>query len=82
MNLTKERLTNRESQIYNYLLKGLSLYDIADEVGTTRSTIATHVLHLYSKLLISSRYELMANRIQELEDEVEELKRTQCSTRT
>lgn len=81
MNSIDKPLTNRESQVYNLLLKGLPLCDIADIIGTTRSTVATHVLHLYNKFLVNSRQELMAQRIDELEKELENFKRTKSSTR-
>ena len=76
MNLTNGSLSPRELEIYKYLLKGVDYYTIADELGVQRSTVATHVLHLFNKLLVSSRQELMAQRIEELEQEIEQLKRT------
>lgn len=81
MNLISSSLSPRELEIYKYLLKGLDYYTIADELGVQRSTVATHVLHLFNKLLVNSRQELMAKRIQELEQMVEELKGTNCITR-
>ena len=81
MNLISNSLSPRELEIYKYLLKGLDYYTIADELGVQRSTVATHVLHLFNKLLVNSRQELMAQRIQELEQMVEELKGTNCVTR-
>lgn len=76
MNLINGTLSPRELEIYKYLLKGVDYYTIADELGVQRSTVATHVLHLFNKLLVSSRQELMAQRIEELEQEIEQLKRT------
>lgn len=81
MNLISNTLSPRELEIYKYLLKGLDYYSIADELGVKRSTIATHILHLFNKLLVNSRQELMAQRIEELEQEVEKLKGTSCNTR-
>ena len=81
MNLTSNTLSSRELEIYKYLLKGTDYYTIADELGIQRSTVATHVLHLFNKLLVNSRQELMVQRIEELEQEVEELKGTNCITR-
>ena len=74
MNLISNALSPRELEIYKYLLKGLDYYSIADELGVQRSTIKTHVLHLYEKLLVNSRQELLIQRIEELEQEVEQLK--------
>jgi len=76
MNLISNTLSPRELEIYKYLLKGLDYYSIADELRIKRNTVATHVLHLFDKLLVNSRQELMAQRIEELEQEIEQLKRT------
>ena len=81
MNLISNTLSPRELEIYKYLLKGTDYYTIADELEIQRSTVATHVLHLFNKLLVNSRQELMAQRIEELEQEVAELKGTNCITR-
>lgn len=77
----RESLTNRELEIYKYLLKGIDYYSIADELGVQRSTVATHVLHIFSKMLVNSRQELMVRRIEELEKEVEDLRCAKCITR-
>lgn len=74
MNLISSTLSPRELEIYKYLLKGIDYYTIADELNIKRNTVATHVLHLFNKLLVSSRQELMAQRIEELEEEVRNLK--------
>lgn len=74
MNLISNTLSPRELEIYKYLLKGLDYYSIADELGVQKSTIKTHILHLYNKLLVSSRQELLIQRIEELEQEIEKLK--------
>ena len=74
MNLTSSTLSPRELEIYKYLLKGLDYYTIADELNIKRNTVVTHVLNLFNKLLVNSRIELMVQRIEELEQEVQELK--------
>lgn len=74
MNLISNTLSPRELEIYKYLLKGLDYYSIADELGVQKSTIKTHILHLYEKLLVNSRQELLIQRIEELEREIEQLK--------
>ena len=76
MNLISNVLSPRELEIYKYLLRGLDYYSIADELGVQKSTIKTHILHLYNNLLVNSRQELMIQRIEELEREIEQLKRT------
>jgi DNA-binding NarL/FixJ family response regulator len=74
MNMISNTLSPRELEIYKYLLKGLDYYSIADELGVQKSTIKTHILHLYEKLLVNSRQELLIQRIEELEEEIEKLK--------
>ena len=81
MNLINGSLSPRELEIYKYLLKGLDYYSIADELGVQKSTIKTHILHLYEKLLVNSRQELLIQRIEELEEEIEKLKGVNDSTR-
>ena len=81
MNLTEEPLTDREKDVYNYLLEGLSYMDMAHELGIGKATIVTHVMRIFQKKLVFNRYELLANRIKELEKEVEELKGAKCITR-
>ena len=80
MNMISSTLSPRELEIYKYLLKGLDYYTIASELGLQKSTIKTHILHLYNKLLVSSRQELLIQRIEELEQELGALKGTQCIT--
>lgn len=74
MNLISNTLSPRELEIYKYILKGLDYYSIADELGVQRSTVVTHVLNLFNKLLVNSRQELLIQRIEELEQEIAELK--------
>jgi len=73
MSLTEEKLTNREYEVYNYLLHGLSYSDMEGEMGVAKSTIVTYVMNIFLKKMVNSRYELMARRIKELENKVEEL---------
>lgn len=69
----KKALSNREQQVVELLLEGLSYVDIARRLVVERSTIVTHILHIFEKLDITNRWQLMAIRIHELEDEVKEL---------
>lgn len=81
MSLKEEVLTPRELEVYKYLLQGLDYAIIADKMNIGKTTIYTHIRHLFDKKIATDRYELMARRIQELEKEVQELKRTKCITR-
>ena len=81
MNLIEEKLTNREEQVYNYLLHGLSYSDMEEEMGIKKTSIVTYVMNIFLKKMVNSRYELMANRILELEQKIDELQGTNCNTR-
>jgi len=74
------KLTAKEEEIYKYLLKGLSYLEIANEMFIEKTTVITHIMNVYMKKLVGTRAELMAQRIEELEKEVKELKRTKCNT--
>ena len=52
-------LTKRESEILPYLAQGYSLPYIRNELYIAQSTIDTHVRHIYKKLDIHSREELI-----------------------
>ena len=70
-------LSPREYEVYKLLLLGLSYIDIARRLIVEKSTIFTHVFHIYSKLECNSRTELMGRRILELEDEIKNMKDAQ-----
>lgn len=67
-------LTDRETEVYNYLLSKGNLQDIADAMFLSRASINSYCTTIFSKKMVNSRVELMAQRIKELEDE---LNRTQ-----
>lgn len=72
--IPKNVLSPREMEVYNLLIRGLSYIEIARRLIVERSTILTHVLHIYGKLECNSRTELMGRRILELEDEIRNMK--------
>lgn len=63
-------LSSRESEIYSLLLKGKKLQRIADELGLKRCTVASHVQNIYNKKSVNSRAELLVNRIEELQNQL------------
>lgn len=52
-------LSIREQQILEYLAKGRSQPYIRDELILSKNTVATHVKHIYQKLNVHSRQELL-----------------------
>ena len=52
-----ERLSPRESEILDQLVKGLVLKEVADQLGIGLETVRTHVNHIYQKLHVRSRTE-------------------------
>ena len=77
----REQLSKREQEVYEYLIKGLNYSQMQELLGINKTTILTHAMHIFLKKMVSSRYELMAQRINELEKEVFNLKRTKSNTR-
>lgn len=69
-------LTKREKEIYYYLLKGLSYIEISKELKIANPTVVAHIASIYMKCLVGSRAELMAKRIEELETEIKNMRRT------
>lgn len=53
------QLTNREREILTYLSQGYSLPYIRNELYIAQSTIDTHVRHIYKKMGIHSKEELI-----------------------
>lgn len=57
-------LTDREKQIYRILLTNpLGLEDISKELNIALSTLKTHCLHIYDKLCVKNRMELLTEYI-------------------
>ena len=77
----QDKLSKRETEVYEYIMKGMNYSDMEDLMGISKTTIVSHMMHIFLKKMVNSRYELMAERIKELEKEVWDLKRTQCNTR-
>ena len=54
------RLTNRESQVLEGLMKGQSLAAIGTSLKVSRATVATLASHCYKKFGVSGRQQLAA----------------------
>lgn len=63
----KYNLTNREKEVFEYLSKGYSRPYIREAMYLSKGTVSSHVEHIYTKLGIHSRDELM-KILEEFED--------------
>lgn len=52
-------LTPREREMLQYVLRGKSVPAIASETYLSRNTVKTHIMHIYAKLDVHSRDELI-----------------------
>ena len=52
-------LTAREAQVLPLLLRGRTIARIQDELGISRSTVATHIKHIYQKAGVNDRQALL-----------------------
>ena len=53
------RLTPRETEVFSLLARGRSIPYIRDELVISRETAATHAKHIYAKLDVHNRQELI-----------------------
>lgn len=61
--LTAYGLTETERKIAGQLVKGQSVSEIASQSGNTILTIRTHVKHIYSKIGVNTRAQMIAQLI-------------------
>lgn len=54
-----EPLSERENEVLGYLTKGYSGKEIADKMSVSINTVKTHLKHIYQKLHVRSRSEVM-----------------------
>lgn len=54
------KVTERESEVSNLLIKGHSYEDISKELFVSKSTVKSHIRNLYRKLEINNKIELIA----------------------
>jgi len=53
------QLTGRETEILGYLARGRSQPYIRDELVLSKNTVASHVKHIYAKLGVHSKQEVL-----------------------
>ena len=54
------KLTPKETEIVQYLVDGQSYLRIAELLGNSVETIRHHIKHIYTKLQVSSKAELIS----------------------
>lgn len=55
----KERLTKREREVLDLLVQGLSNRDISERMSLSEHTVKNYILHIFDKMGVSSRAELL-----------------------
>ena len=63
-------LNKSEEEVYKLALKGLTIEQIAKKRKVKPCTISTQLGLIYQKKVVNNRVELMALRIEELENEL------------
>ena len=56
---SEKMLTTREEEVLSFLLAGRSGVYIADELELSQSTVKTHIRHIYEKLGVTSKQQLI-----------------------
>jgi len=55
-----KQLSPRERDVLDYLVKGYSYKEVAEQMGISYSTVHTHIEHIYQKLHVQSRAQAVA----------------------
>lgn len=58
--LPLERLSATEQRVVRLVLEGRSTREIAVQLSVSEATVRTHLTHIYAKLGVGGRYELLA----------------------
>lgn len=56
-------LTKRQRQVYQYLLRGITMRQIAYELGIARQTLAAHNRAIYRHFGVPGRLEILADEL-------------------
>ena len=59
------RLTDTELKVLELLVKGLKYQQVADTLSISINTVSTHIKHIYEKLQVHSKAEVVRKAIQE-----------------
>lgn len=69
-----QNLTNRENEVKDLLIQGLTNGQIAKELFISIGTVKTHIKNIFEKLCVSNRMEVALCEIEKLRAEVVSLK--------
>ena len=69
-----QNLTNRENEVKDLLIQGLTNGQIAKKLFISISTVKTHIKNIFEKLCVSKRMEVALCEIEKLRAEVVSLK--------
>ena len=64
----RENLTEREQEIVEWVIQGMTNKEIAAQLGISDKTVKTHLSNIFSKLKVSRRLELLLYRIADRTD--------------
>ena len=68
-----ETLTPTELEVYNCVINGNSYAEIAEALHIQMVTVKTHMNSILKKLEFKNRYQLLAEVIKELKNEIDDL---------
>ena len=57
--LAEEKLSHREQEVLNLLVKGYAYKQIAEQMSISMDTVRTYIRRIYEKLHVHSRSEVM-----------------------
>jgi len=58
--LLAQRLSAREREVVRHVVEGLSNQEVADQLGSTEATVKAHLTHIFQKLEVRDRAQLVA----------------------
>lgn len=70
--LIQDRLSPREQQVVQLIVRGFSNLEIASRLGITEATVKAHLTHIFQKLALRGRGQLVARYHQSLSPAVRE----------
>lgn len=65
---TRETLTDREQEIVKWVIQGMTNKEVAARLGISEKTVKTHLSHIFSKLKVGRRLQLLLHQIVEKND--------------